>query len=204
LNACSQELPDRNSSIFPVSLAKFMHPYRKEKYMTTLIPLSILHLLFLSQFSFADGEPPRAIVAHASLESKSGSKVSGMVNFKDTPSGLQIDYKIHGLSKNTQHGFHIHVNGDCSSNDAKSAGTHYIPIAPTGGTSLETPQKFAGDLPAIAADQNGAAEGQVVITNLSINGINPVANRAVIVHAGPDNAKKKSTARIACGIIKME
>ncbi len=153
-------------------------------------------LLMLSTQSFA------ALEAHANLESKNDSKVIGSANFKDVAGGLEIEYKVMGLKKGQSYGFHIHEKGDCSSKDAKSAGSHAHKIAETGGTSLETPQAFAGDLPALVANDKGIAQGRLTAANLSMEGVNPVNGLAIMVHGGPDDVTKPSAPRVACGVIK--
>lgn len=154
-------------------------------------------LLMMSAQSFAGVE------AHANLESKNDSKVIGSANFKDVTGGLEIEYKILGLKKGQTYGFHIHEKGDCSSKDAKSAGSHAFKIAESGGTSIETPQAFAGDLPALVADDKGTAQGRLTVANLSMEANHPVMGLAIMVHAGPDDVSKHSPARIACGVIKV-
>lgn len=140
--------------------------------------------------------------AEATLESKSKSKVSGKITFAEVKEGLKVDYKISGLKKDQQHGFHIHEKGDCSAPNAKSAGQHYIEIAPKDGTSLDSPKRYAGDFPQLKADNQGVATGSFVVPLLSVNKTNPIENRAIVVHGGPDDPKQKSPPRIACGVIK--
>ncbi|MBC7420259.1 MAG: superoxide dismutase family protein [Bdellovibrio sp.] len=153
-------------------------------------------LLAFTSYSNAASE------AHANLESKNDSKVIGSAHFKELPEGLEIEYKILGLKKDGNYGFHIHEKGDCSSKDAKSAGSHYQKIAETGGTSLETPEAFAGDLPSLVSNNKGIAQGRLLIANLSLEGVNPVKDLAIMVHGGPDDATKHSAPRVACGVIK--
>lgn len=143
-----------------------------------------------------------AAKATATLESKNKSTVKGTVNFTENASGgLDIHYTLEGLKKNQNHGFHIHEKGDCSSADGKSAGTHYMKVGETGGTSTDTPAKFAGDLPQIKADKNGKAEGTITVTGLTVDKNNPIDGRAIIVHGGPDDPSKASAPRVACGVI---
>lgn len=142
-------------------------------------------------------------IATANLESRSNSKVKGTVSFQDNgQQRVKISYKITGLKKNSENGFHIHEKGDCSSFDAKSAGAHYAQIAPTGGTAKDSPGRHAGDLPMIKANQEGVAEGTFEMSELSILGANAIDKKAIIVHGGPDDASKKSPPRLACGVIQ--
>ena len=140
--------------------------------------------------------------AKAELQSKSGSKAMGTVEFSQAGEGLKIDYKVSGLTPNSNFGFHIHEKGDCSSPDAKSAGSHFHKTADTGGTSKETPGAFAGDLPQLKSDAQGNSQGTVTMTTLSLTQANAVNGLAVMIHGGPDDATKSSPPRIACGVIK--
>jgi len=139
--------------------------------------------------------------AHAEMFSKNGSKISGMVHFKENKEGLIVHYQINGFKKGKSYGFHIHENGDCSAQDAKSAGKHYMPIAPTGGTSLDSSQKHGGDLPQIEATHDGMNEGSFIVKEISLKEKNPILYKSIIIHDGPDNIKKKSAPKIACGVI---
>lgn len=141
-------------------------------------------------------------MAHAKMISKSGSQVGGSFDFKETNHGLEIKYDLAGLPKNKTLGVHIHEKGDCSSLDAKSAGDHYAKIAPTGGTSLDFPGKYAGDLPPLQSDEFGKASGSFLVAQLSLVSGHTIKDRAIIIHGGPDNINEKSAPRIACGKIE--
>src|SRR6266576_2202213 len=64
--------------------------------------------------------------AAATLESKSGSQVTGAVTFTKVGDEVQVVADIQGL-KPGKHGFHVHEKGDCSAADAASAGGHFNP-----------------------------------------------------------------------------
>ncbi len=140
--------------------------------------------------------------AEAKMEAKSGSKAKGTVMFEETAAGLKVSYDLSGLAKSSKLGFHIHEKGDCGGKDAKAAGKHYKEIAPTGGTSTDNPQKYAGDLPEIDSDAQGVAKGSFEISQVSLKKDHPIEGLALIIHGGPDDVTKKSAPRIACGIIK--
>lgn len=143
-------------------------------------------------------------MANAKMLSKNGSSVTGTFDFKGTPQGLEIKYDLAGLPKNQLVGVHIHEKGDCSSADAKSAGGHYHKVEATGGTSLDFPGKYAGDLPSIKVDEKGSAAGTFLVTNLAIFSDPAIKDRAIIIHGGPDDLNKKSAPRIACGKIEVQ
>ena len=143
----------------------------------------------------------------AELEPKNASQVSGQINFVQTGDKLVISYKILNLPNNRKFGLHIHEKPDCSSVDGKSAGGHYHKMEghEGHGTSLDFPDLYAGDLPAILSNKTGIAEGSFSVSQLSISGTSntvSVKDRAIIVHGGPDDKTKKSAPRIACGVLK--
>lgn len=141
--------------------------------------------------------------AKAVMAPKSGSQVRGTVSFKETSGALKLNYDLEGLPKNGKFGFHIHEKGDCSSEDAKSAGPHYVKVAESGGTSVDFPGRYEGDLPQIKSDFSGRAKGEINVTSrLSLRDENGIIGRAIIVHGGPDDVSKKSSPRIACGEIR--
>ncbi len=140
--------------------------------------------------------------ATAKLEPKSGSKVVGTIHFEETAAGLKVTYDVSGLNKNAKHGLHVHEKGDCSGKDGKTAGTHFAEIAPTGGTSIDTPAKYAGDLPQIETNAKGVAKGSFEVASVSLNKEHAITGLAIIVHGGPDDPTKKSAHRVACGVIQ--
>jgi len=77
--------------------------------------------------------------------------VEGTLKLHEMPGkGVHIEGRVQGLTPG-KHGFHVHVNGNCSSPDAMSAGGHY---APTGGRHGGPTDKehHMGDLGNIVAD----------------------------------------------------
>lgn len=163
----------------------------------------LLLCLLMCLYSCFDSKESKSEGAIAIMESKSGSSVTGTVNFSETNEGLKVHYKFDNLIKNKSYGFHVHENGDCSSVDAKSAGKHYMPVAATGGTSIDSPEKHAGDLPPINAEKEGSNEGSFMVTEITLKAKNPIMGKAIILHEGPDDINSKSPPRIACGIIKL-
>lgn len=151
--------------------------------------------------------PPKvgATFAKAALTAKSGSKASGNVSFKRTKDGVEVTAQVAGV-KPGPHGFHVHAVGDCSSDDAKSAGDHYNPsnqphAAPTAAA------RHIGDLGNITINKKG--EGKL---NLKVKDAKDFPNwaeivgKAVILHEGKDDLKSQPSgnagARIACGVIE--
>ena len=98
----------------------------------------------------ADAKP----LARAILEPRSGSNVSGTVDFATTAGGgLLVRSYIKGATPG-DHGFHIHAVGDCSAADGKSAGDHFNPTGEHHGAPKGM-DHHAGDMGNIEVTANG-------------------------------------------------
>jgi Cu-Zn family superoxide dismutase len=149
----------------------------------------------------AGGGVSKAVaVLHAT---KKGGEAHGKVTFTRTPQGVKVEAHIHGLTPGP-HGFHIHEFGDCSSDDAMSAGGHFNPTAmphaaPTAG------RRHVGDLGNIEADASGHATLELVDPALMFAGPTSIIGRGLIVHAKADDLKSQPAGaagdRVACGVI---
>lgn len=149
-----------------------------------------------------DGPGPQAA---ASLEARSGSSVSGTVNFQAVGDKLHVAARIAGLTPG-EHGFHIHEAGDCSAADASSAKGHFNPMAKPHG-HFGGIDHHAGDMPNLVADAAGNATVSGEVALLSLAGdTNGIINRSVVIHADPDDYKSQpagnSGKRVACGVIR--
>lgn len=146
--------------------------------------------------------------ATAQLEPTRGNAVKGSVRFVQTGDNLvRVSGEISGLKPNSEHGFHIHEKGDCSSGDGNSAGGHFNP----GGTAhgkYGPDVHHGGDLPSLRADGNGVASINMELRGISLadGAANNVAGRGLIVHADPDDFVTQPTgnsgARLACAVIR--
>ena len=148
---------------------------------------------------------PQPAQAIAKLQATSGSKVSGDVKFTQKEGQqVMISAVIYGLKPNSEHGFHIHDKGDCGDNGNAAAG-HFNPMGNPHG-KYDTTQHHMGDLPSLKADSNGVASVNVQSRDITLlAGPGNVIDRAVIVHAQPDDYTTQPTgnagARIACAVI---
>ena len=140
----------------------------------------------------------------ASLKPTRGNTAAGTVWFSQEGGDVVVRGRITGLVANQEHGFHVHERGDCSSDDAMSAGGHLNPggkrHGPPGG------EHHAGDLPSIKADANGVATVRTRVAGTLLGaGAEDIAGKAIVVHASPDDYTTQPTgnsgARIACGVI---
>lgn len=140
----------------------------------------------------------------ATLEPRSGSSVTGSVHFIASAQGIVVAATVRGLKPNSEHGFHVHENGDCSAPDAMSAGGHFNPHgAPHGFAGSAA---HAGDLPNLRADAYGTAIYKTTLAGLSLTGAQGLVGRSVVVHRDPDDHRSQpagnSGPRVACGIIR--
>lgn len=133
--------------------------------------------------------------------------VDGSITFEQASGGVRVSGSVTGLEPGSVHGFHLHVNGDCSSADGMSAGGHWNPSqtmhgAPSSATS------HLGDLGNIEADSQGVAEVSITKAGMTLgdSAATDVIGRAVIVHAAPDDLMTDPTgnagARIGCGVVR--
>lgn len=147
--------------------------------------------------------------ATAELKPTQGSAVTGKVHFVQHLHGMvKVSGQVSGLKPNSEHGFHIHETGDCSSADGSSAGGHFNPGNTTHGKHGHSPQ-HAGDLPSLRANANGMAVVQYETSQIALgHGTNNIAGRALIVHADPDDFTSQPTgnagARLACAVIQQQ
>lgn len=146
--------------------------------------------------------------AVAGLESKSGSTVTGIATFEQEGDEVTVTIDIEGADPGV-HAVHIHENGDCSADDASSAGGHWNPTGEDHGRWGEAPFHL-GDLGNIQVGEDGA--GSFMLTtdlwSLGTGADDDVAGLAVVVHEGADDFESQPSgaagARVACGVIEME
>lgn len=156
------------------------------------------------------GEVASEKTATATLESKSGSTVTGSAKFTATGTMVSLKLTVSGASAG-MHGVHLHVTGDCSAVDAATAGGHWDP--PMGMHGLPgSAQHHLGDAGNFAVATDGT--GTLNFTgawSLGTGEMNDVVGHSVIVHANMDDGTTppmgtgmgpgNSGARQACGVI---
>ncbi|MFW7379127.1 MAG: superoxide dismutase family protein [Oligoflexus sp.] len=147
------------------------------------------------------------IFARARLEPKQGSNVQGFVVFAKTDVGAEIVARVEGASPGLK-GMHVHEKGDCSAEDASSAGGHYNPgKKPHGHVGFHG--VHAGDFGNIPIDESGVGMLNIVVTdkmNLGLKDWNNFIGKAVVLHDGTDDLSSQPSGdsgnRIACGVIQ--
>jgi superoxide dismutase, Cu-Zn family len=132
-----------------------------------------------------------------------GNSVSGVVTFEKVSEGVKVNVDIHGLTPG-KHGFHIHEFGDCSAQDATSAGGHFNPAMVNHGGPMDT-MRHSGDMGNVIADASGNARMEYVDPSMKFEGSESIIGRSVIVHQNEDDLKTQPTGnagpRVACGVI---
>lgn len=146
-------------------------------------------------------------IAEATINPTEGNNISGYFRlYQVSPDTVRVMAQIKGLTPNSEHGFHVHENGNCASPDAMSAGGHYNPGGHQHGKS--GPQAHVGDLPSLIADGAGTAFLVWETKDLSINTGKPsdIKGRTVVVHKDKDDYTTQPTgnsgARLGCGVIQ--
>jgi Cu-Zn family superoxide dismutase len=143
--------------------------------------------------------------ASAQLMATRDNAVTGQVQFTQRGDKVVVTGEIRGLKPDTEHGFHVHEKGDCSSGDGLSAGGHFNPDGKAHGAH-DQGEHHAGDLPSLKADANGTVRFSFESSAISVgSGRTDVLGRGLIVHRDPDDYKTQPTGnsgpRLACGVI---
>jgi Cu-Zn family superoxide dismutase len=142
--------------------------------------------------------------AVAQVKATTQGTASGTVTFTQMGKKVMIVAHIEGLKPGQKHGFHIHEGMECGP-DGKAAAGHYNPEKHN-HAGPETPQRHAGDLGNITANDKGVGHLELTVENISIGGDkNDIVGRCVVVHAKADDLKTQPTGdagdRIGCGKI---
>ena len=148
---------------------------------------------------------PSGPSATAVLTPTTGNGVAGQVTFTRTGDTVRVVGEVTGLAPNTEHGFHIHDKGDCSSGDGMSTGGHFNPTATAHGAYAAS-EHHAGDLVSLKADEYGVAKFSYTTNSVSVGeGVADVIGHGLIVHRDADDFKTQPTGnsgpRLACGVI---
>ncbi len=159
-----------------------------------LLLSALLLALFISacQPSTADSAADKPAIAPlnqaiAVLSPTEGNATAGVVKFEQTDDEVTITAEVSGLKPNSIHGWHIHEYGDLTSLEGKATGGHYNP-GNLPHALPDNPERHAGDLGNLKADETGKAQVELSVNNVSINGDqSPILGRAIIIHAQEDD-----------------
>lgn len=143
------------------------------------------------------------------LLSKNDSNLKGTVVFKELANGnIQLNVDLNSIEPGN-HAVHIHAIGDCSAADGTSAGGHWNPMGVAHGNRAEGGDFHKGDIGNLVIGENGNGSLSMEVEGWTIGGDDSsnILNKAVIVHAGPDDFTSQPAGaagpRIGCGVIAM-
>ena len=146
-----------------------------------------------------------AASASATIEARSGSTLSGTAVFEETSDGVRVVVELSGLTPG-DHGVHVHEVGDCSAEDASSAGGHFNPTGVDHGAPGSQPH-HAGDFGNITIGEDGTGTLELTSKDITLGeGANSIRGRAIVIHGGADDLTSQPSGaagpRIGCGVIQ--
>ncbi|HHX62553.1 MAG TPA: superoxide dismutase family protein [Epulopiscium sp.] len=151
---------------------------------------------------------PRKAVAYI-LGGSLAPQIKGVVTFSTVVGGTEVFVEVSGLplyksatevsSQVGPHGFHIHENGACETDDPtkqfEAAGGHWNPTDEPHGN-------HAGDFPVIFSN-NGYARMSFFTNKFTVP---QIIGKSIIIHESPDDYKTQpsgaSGRKLACGVIQ--
>lgn len=146
--------------------------------------------------------------AKATMEPASGTKVSGEANFTDEGNGrVRFELTAENLTPG-EHAVHIHEKGDCSAEDASSAGGHWNPTMKPHGKRGDGTSYHKGDVGNMTVGNDGKGTISITVDGWSIGGPDStnVVGKSVIIHEKADDFTTQPTGnaggRQSCGVIK--
>lgn len=153
------------------------------------------------------GGSAEAKKASAKVEPKSGSMAKGMVTFTQVGSEVTLQIDVTDVTPAGPHGFHIHMNGDCTHQAGDSAGGHWDPYKKQHGKFGEG-EFHLGDIGnvMIGNDGKGSLTLKTDLWAVDDQSEKDVVGHAVILHMGEDNLKPDANpgTRIGCGVIVLD
>ena len=146
--------------------------------------------------------------AKANMEAASGSKVTGEANFTQEAGGrVRFELAVENLTPG-EHAVHLHEKGDCSAEDASSAGGHWNPTMKPHGKRGSGSSYHKGDVGNMTVGNDGKGTMNLTVEGWSIGGADStnIVGKSVIIHEKADDFTTQPTGnaggRLSCGVIK--
>lgn len=145
--------------------------------------------------------------AKASMEAASGSNVTGEVNFTEESGSVRLVLSVSNLTPG-EHAVHLHEKGDCSAEDASSAGGHWNPTMKPHGKRDGGGAYHKGDIGNMNVGADGRGTMDLSVEGWSIGGADStnIVGKSVIIHEKADDFTSQPAgnagARLSCGVIK--
>lgn len=148
-------------------------------------------------------------MAQATLSPASGSNVTGTATFTEENGSITFEITAENLTPG-EHAVHLHEKGDCSAEDASSAGGHWNPAGEDHG-KRGTESFHRGDFVAnMEVGEDGTGTLSMTVEDWTIGGPDStnIVGKGVIIHAGADDFTSQPSGaaggRVACGAIEMQ
>lgn len=142
--------------------------------------------------------------AVAVLQPTAGNRVTGVVELREAKGGVDVVASIDGLPPG-RHAHHVHVFGDCSSADAKSAGPHFHF---RGSSFDESVRIITGNLGDLESSGVRTTKHQARVPAATLQGRYSLVGRSVVIHAKPNDHSHPPDGnagdRLACGVIGVK
>lgn len=179
-------------------------------FMAVLLITVFSASLLMAQDMYDPRKEKNKLVVKMELLDKKKNTYIGDIVITESAYGLVFTPYLKGSISEGLHGFHVHVNPDCSPDEkgvlGMKAGGHWDPDK-TGKHSFPWDDKgHKGDLPALYVSGDGDTPNPVLAPKLKK--LSDVKNRSLMIHIGGDNhhdipvALGGGGARVACGVIK--
>jgi Cu-Zn family superoxide dismutase len=139
-------------------------------------------------------------------------KIKGIVRFTEDLKNdcIVMDIEVHGLKKNSLHGFHVHECGDMSE-QCESMCAHFNPFKKNHG-GQDSKERHVGDLGNLQTNDQGVAKYKTHDHMIKLRGTKcNIIGRGLIIHADEDDCGKgnfpdslttgHAGKRIACAVI---
>jgi superoxide dismutase, Cu-Zn family len=154
-------------------------------------------------------EEDKDATATAKMEAASGSNVTGEAKFSDEDGKVRFELTVENLTPG-EHAVHLHEKGDCSAEDASSAGGHWNPTMKPHGKRGDGTSYHKGDIGNMNVGTDGKGTMNITVEGWSIGGADStnVVGKSVIVHEKADDFTSQPSgnagARVSCGVIKAD
>ncbi|HXV76180.1 MAG TPA: superoxide dismutase family protein [Candidatus Polarisedimenticolaceae bacterium] len=142
----------------------------------------------------------------AVLSAKSGSELTGVAIFVKDAAGVSLQLNVENTPPG-EHAVHIHEFGDCSADDASSAGGHWNPSTEDHGR-WGMPPHHLGDIGNITVGEDGTGSLSLSTDRWTMGdgSVTDIVGKSIIVHADPDDFTSQPTGaaggRIGCAVIE--
>lgn len=146
--------------------------------------------------------------AVAQIKPTSAGNAEGTVTFSagEGDREMRVTVELKGLAPGL-HGFHVHEVGDCSADDASSAGGHFKPYDARHGTP-DASEHHVGDMGNIEANDDGQVSSELSFRGLAFFGPASILQKAVVIHRNADDLASQPSGdagdRVGCGVIQSD